>query len=65
MENRLETILERYQEITEKLLDPEVMSDFNEIKKLSKEQSDLKEVVEKYEEYKKAKESIEIGRAHV
>ena len=59
MENRLETILERYENITKKLMDPEVMANFNEVKKLSKEQSDLKEIVEKYEEYKKTKENIE------
>ncbi len=63
MENRLESILEKYQEISQKLLDPQIMSDFNEIKKLSKEQSDLKEIVEKYEEYKKAKEGIEGAKA--
>ena len=59
MENRLETILERYENITKQLMDPEVMANFNEVKKLSKEQSDLKEIVEKYEEYKKTKENIE------
>lgn len=59
MENRLETILEKYESITKQLMDPEVMSNFNEVKKLSKEQSDLKEIVEKYEEYKKIKENID------
>lgn len=59
MENRLETILERYESITKELMKPEVMSNFSEVKKLSKEQSDLKEIVEKYEEYKKTKENIE------
>lgn len=59
METRLESILERYQLISKELMDPDVMSDFNKVKKLSKEQSDLKETVEKYEEYKKTKEHIE------
>lgn len=59
MENRLETILEKYESITKQLMDPEVMSNFNEVKRLSKEQSDLKEIVEKYEEYKKIKENID------
>jgi len=59
MENRLETILKRYQEISEQLMDPQIISNFNEIKKLSKEQSDLKEIVTKYEEFKKTKENIE------
>ncbi len=59
MENRLETILEKYEIISKQLMDPEIMANFNEVKKLSKEQSDLKEIVEKYEEYKKVKENIE------
>ncbi|MCI8467226.1 MAG: peptide chain release factor 1 [Bacilli bacterium] len=59
METRLESILERYHIIAQELMNPEVMSDFNKVKKLSKEQSDLKETVEKYEEYKKTKANIE------
>lgn len=59
MESRLESILERYQIINKKLMNSEIMSDFNEVKKLSKEQSDLREIVEKYEEYKKTKQNIE------
>jgi len=63
METRLETILERYQAITAELMNPEVMSDFNKVKELSKEQSDLKETVEKYEEYKKTKQNIEESKS--
>ena len=63
MEPRLETILERYQNISKELMMPEVMSDFNKVKKLSKEQSDLKETVEKYEEYKKVKQNIEESKS--
>ncbi|MCI8394493.1 MAG: peptide chain release factor 1 [Bacilli bacterium] len=59
MENRLETILEKYNDITNQLMDPEVMSNFNQVKALSKEQSDLKEIVEKYDEYKKIKQNME------
>lgn len=59
METRLESILERYHIIAQELMNPEVMSDFNKVKKISKEQSDLKETVEKYEEYKKTKANIE------
>lgn len=58
MEERLETILQKYNEITEELMNPEVMSNFNEVKRLSKEQSDLKETVEKYQEYKKTLQNI-------
>lgn len=58
MESRLEAILKRYYEIKEELMDPEVMQDFKKVSKLSKEQSDLEEVVNKYEEYKDANEKI-------
>lgn len=50
MKNKLETIKARYEELTKELMNPEVMSDFNKVKSLSKEQSDLKEIVDKYEE---------------
>lgn len=52
MEERLEAIYKRYNEIEKELMDPEVISDFKKVSKLSKEQSDLKEIVNKYEEYK-------------
>ena len=53
MINRLEAIVAKYQELSEELVKPEVLNDFNKLKTLSKEQSDLKEIVEVYEEYKK------------
>jgi peptide chain release factor 1 len=59
MEEKLESIKARYQEVTEELMKPEVMNDFKKVKSLSKEQSDLKEIVEKYEEYKNCKQRIE------
>ena len=58
MKERLESIKKRYEEITTLLMDPEVMSDFNKVKSLSKEQSDLKEIVDKYQEYEMAEEHI-------
>ena len=56
MKERLESIKARYEELTTLLMDPEIMSDFNKIKALSKEQSDLKEIVDKYKEYETAEE---------
>ncbi len=53
MINRLEAIVTKYQELSEELVKPEVLNNFNKLKTLSKEQSDLKEIVEKYDEYKK------------
>lgn len=58
MESRLEAILKRYQEIETELMDPEVMQDFKKVSKLSKERSELEEIVKKYEEYKDANEKI-------
>ena len=59
MENRLETILKRYNELTELLSSQEVLNDFEKLKTLSKEQKDLEETVSVYKEYKTAKQNIE------
>ncbi len=59
MEEKLSTIEERYKEISEELMKPEVMNDFKKLKSLSKEQSDLKEIVEKKSELDACKKSIE------
>ena len=58
MKERLESIQNRYNEISEELLKPEVSSDFKMVTKLLKEQSELKSIVEKYEEYKTCEENI-------
>ena len=58
MFNRLEAIEKRYNEIKEELLKPEVLNDFNYLKKLSKEESELKETVEVYHEYKKVIDNL-------
>ena len=59
MIERLEAISDKYQELTEKLTSPEVLADYNELKKLSKEQKDLEEQYNKYQEYKKVIKEIE------
>ncbi|MFI3260764.1 MAG: peptide chain release factor 1 [bacterium] len=58
MFERLDSRLKRYNELKEELSKPEVLSDFNLVKKLSKELSDLEESVEVYEEYKKVQNNI-------
>lgn len=55
MFNRLDAIEEKYNELTTKLSDPEVLSNFNQVKELSKEHSDLEETVKTYQAYKQAK----------
>ena len=46
MFDKLDGILERYDEIMEQLNDPNVVSDQNNFRKLMKEQSDLAPIVE-------------------
>ncbi len=63
MDNKLESIEKRYEEVNKLLMDPNIMSDFKQVKSLSKEQSDLKEIVIKYNEYKACKKSIEEAKS--
>ncbi len=58
MFERLEAIKEKYDELTSKLSTPEVLSDYNLLKKLSKEQKDLEETYLKYKEYQKVESNI-------
>ena len=59
MFDKLETVEKRYEELTEKISDPEVIARTNEWKELMKEHAELEPIVEKYREYKKAKNSYE------
>ena len=58
MIERLEVIEKRYQDIQTELANPEVYSDMNKMKSLSKEASDLEETVNVYHEYKKVLSGI-------
>ncbi|MDD4111904.1 MAG: peptide chain release factor 1 [Herbinix sp.] len=59
MFDRLEDILTRYKEIEDELLNPNVVNDQENFRKLMKEQSDLTDIVEKYLEYKENLKIIE------
>ncbi len=59
MFDKLNFLEEKYQELNEIISDPEVIADQERWRKLMKEQKDLTPIVEKYKEYKKAKETIE------
>ena len=61
MFDKLEDIVIRYEELLNELAEP--ISDQNRYRKLMKEQSDLTPIVEKYKEYKEAKEGIETSLA--
>ena len=58
MFDKLSLIEERYEELSQKVSDPEVIADSQNFAKLCKEQSDIAPIVEKYREYKSAKETI-------
>jgi len=59
MLERLKAIDERYQELEKELADPEVYSNMNKMKSLSKEKRDLEETVECYHQYQKTLKGIE------
>ena len=59
MIERLQNIENRYNELTEELMKPEVVSNVKETLKLTKEQASLKEAYEAYQEYKKLEKNIE------
>lgn len=59
MDERLKIIKEKYDKLTLELSKEEVLSDFQKLKELSKEKSDLESIVIKYDEYNKCLEEIE------
>ncbi len=59
MEERLKIIKEKYLELEKELTNPEILSDFQKLKELSKQKSDLEEIVEKHDEYKKYESELE------
>ncbi len=59
MFERLESKEKRYLELKEELSKPEVLNDYNLVKKLSKELSDLEDVVVVYEKLKQNKQELE------
>lgn len=58
MFDKLEGLEERAKVLEQKISDPEVIADQETWRKLCKENSDLTPIVEKYKEYKKAKQTI-------
>ena len=59
MLDKLRNIEEKYEDIEKKLFEPDVVSDIEQYRKLLKEQKRITPVVEKYREYKKAKEAFD------
>jgi peptide chain release factor 1 len=59
MFERLNAIVDKFNELQTELTNPEIISDYNKLKTLSKESSDLESIVKKYQEYKDTEASIE------
>ena len=59
MFDRLEDLARSLEEINMQLTDPDVINDQNKYRQLMKEQSELTPIVEKYQEYRAAKDGIE------
>ena len=54
MFEKLEAVEKRYEELTQMISDPEIISNQNEWKKLVKEHINIEDVVLQFREYKKA-----------
>ena len=65
MFQKLEAVEKRFEELNEKISDPEIIAKQDEWKKLMKEHANLVDVVEKYREYKKAKLDFEEAKQMV
>ncbi len=59
MFEKLEAVEKRYEELTKMISDPEVISNNSEWQKLMKEHAGIEEIVLKFREYKKVKQSME------
>jgi len=62
MIDKLSNIAKKFDDLTQKVIDPEVIADNRSWKKLVKERSDLEPIVEKYEQFKKCDEELSSAR---
>ena len=59
MFQKLDAVEKRFEELTKKISDPEVIANQNEWRDLMKEHAELEPIVEKYKEYKKVQKEYE------
>ena len=59
MFQKLDEVEKRYEEITKKISDPEIIAQQSQWQTLMKEHAEIEPVVLKYKEYKKANQAIE------
>ncbi len=62
MIERLNSIEERYNQISTELIDPNNITDIKKMTELSKEQASIKEAYDTYQEYKKILSDIEVAK---
>ncbi len=62
MFDKLQEVEDRYEEISHKLSDPDVINNQEEYRRFMKEYSDLEEIVQAYREYKKVTNEVEEAR---
>lgn len=63
MEERLDGMVERYNEINDLMMQPNIVSDRKQMAKLGREQSELTPIIETYNEYKSVKAELEDANA--
>ncbi len=63
MLDRLQALADRYEKLSELLCDPDVANDSRKLREYSKEQSDLQESYEAYQEYKQAVQQLADAKA--
>ena len=61
---RLNSICERYEELSRLLCDPEVIGDPERLRKVSKEQADLEEIYRAACEYRKVLDQLDEATLH-
>ncbi|MFD0617298.1 MULTISPECIES: peptide chain release factor 1 [Paenibacillus] len=62
MIDKLQSLADRYDKLSELLCDPDVTNDSKKLREYSKEQSDLQETYEAYTEYKTVMEELEAAK---
>ncbi|WP_010279901.1 peptide chain release factor 1 [Paenibacillus senegalensis] len=63
MLDRLQSLADRYEKLSELLCDPDVAGDSKKLREYSKEQSDLQEAFDAYTEYKSVMEQLQSAKA--
>jgi len=63
MQEKLELLEKRYEELNQLMAQPEVAAEFERLESLAREQAGISDLVAKYREYKKTSQSLEETRA--